>query len=176
MLPTSLAGKARAMRWLARGSAIATPIAYAALWTRFSWASGMLRDALPGLETAGVGVAQLITGFWLGMVPVALAAAALWQAAQFFGLYEADDLFPPAAALALRRLGKLLVATAVASIIVRTLAGLVFSLHLPAGQKQLVIAFSSSDVFLLIFGGLMLMIGHILAEAARIAAENRQFV
>lgn len=172
----TLGRKARTMRWLSLAAAAATPLAYAALWTRPAWARSLLLEALPGIAAEGVGFTQLVAGFWLGLVPVALLSGALVQAARFFHLYQADDLFPAASAPLLRALGKLLLAAALAGVVVRTLSGLLFTAHLPAGQKQLIISLSSSDVFLVIFGALMLMIGHILAEASRIAAEHRQFV
>lgn len=65
---------------------------------------------------------------------------------------------------------------AVATMLVRWMASVLFTWHLGTGSRQLAISVSSSDGILLLFGGLALMIGTILTEARRVAEENRMFV
>jgi hypothetical protein len=112
----------------------------------------------------------------LGLIPVMILAVALWELYSFFALYRRGDAFPSGAGETLRRVGLLLIALAIATFIVRCAASVLFSWQLGDGNRQLAISISSSDVILLLFGGLVRMIGRVLGEAGRVAEENRQFV
>lgn len=169
----------RTARWMSRATIIALVAivaAYAGLWLNLETAQDALREMLPGVSAQGVTAAQLCLGAALGFIPVANLAAALRELDSFFALYRRGDAFPPGAGERLRRVGLWLIALAVTAFVVRCTASVLFSWHLGDGNRQLAISISSSDIILLLFGGLVRMIGQVLVEARRVAEENRQFV
>lgn len=76
----------------------------------------------------------------------------------------------------LGRLGLALVVFAVATPVVRTLVTLLVTMHNPPGQKALAIGFSANELIIGLVGGLIVMTGEAMREAAVIADEHRQIV
>ncbi len=76
----------------------------------------------------------------------------------------------------LRRIGGLLLAIVPVSIVSNTLAVMVLSLANPAGHRIVRVSVGDSDVYAVIIGLLLLIVGHIMVEAVRIADENKAFV
>ena len=151
-------------------------VAYLALWLDPGTAHHAFGEMLPGISAEGVTTAQLWIGATLGLIPVAILAIALWELRGFFALYRGGNVFPASAGDRLRRLGLWLILLAIATFAIRCSASVLFSWQLGEGQRQFAISISSSDIMLLLFGGLIRMIGRILAEAGRVAEENRLFV
>jgi hypothetical protein len=169
----------RTATWMSRATIVALTailVAYLGLWFDPKMAQQALREMLPGISLLGVTVTQLWLGAALGLIPVVILAIALWEVYSFFALYRRGDAFPFGAGERLRRVGLWLIALAVTALIVRCAASVLFSWHLGDGNRQLAISISSSDVILLLFGGLVRMIGQVLVEAGRVAEENRQFI
>ncbi|MBL8908741.1 MAG: DUF2975 domain-containing protein [Rhizobiales bacterium] len=169
----------RTAKWMSRATLVtlaAIVAAYAGLWLDPGMAQQALHEMLPGISLEGVTETQLWLGAALGLAPVSILAVALRELYLFFTLYRRGDAFPDGAGERLRRVGSWLIALAVTAFIVRCAASVLFSWHLGDGNRQLAISISSSDVILLLFGGLVRMIGRILLEAGRVAEENRQFV
>ena len=154
----------------------AISVAYVALWLDFNTARATLGEMLPGISAEGVTMTQLWLGSAPGLVPVGLLAAALWELYGFFRLYRTGDPFPRHAGERLKRFGLWMIGLAIASLFVRCAASVLFSWHLGEGKRHLAISISSGDIVVLLFGGLVLMIGDVLAEARRVAEENRMFV
>lgn len=170
---------ARNALWMSRAASAALIVvlgAYLVLWLDPGAARRALGELLPGIAADGVTATQLWIGAVLGMLPVALLAAALWELRAFFALYSGGNVFPRFAADRLRRLGLWLILLALAAFLVRCGASVLYSWQLGEGHRQLAVSISSSDIVLLLFGGLLRMLGRILAEAGRVAEENRLFV
>jgi hypothetical protein len=177
-MPASI-NLARTALWMSRAASaalIAVIVAYVVLWLEPGAARRALSEMLPGIAAVGVTTAQLWVGAVLGVLPVAILAAALWELRAFFALYSGGNVFPPLAGDRLRRLGLWLILLALAAFLIRCGASVLYSWQLGEGHRQLAISISSSDIVLLLFGGLLRMIGRILAEAGRVAEENRLFV
>lgn len=100
----------------------------------------------------------------------------LWQLERLFGLYRRGETLTAAPALRIRRIGLGIMVAALMSVLMRPLAGLILTLGNPPGERMLVLLLSSTDIGLVLAGGLMLVVGWIMGEAVRIAEENRGFV
>lgn len=162
---------------LATGLAIlALQVVYVALWINPPLAMRSLALALPGLDQAGLPSWAPPAGFVLGFFPLLILLYGLWQVRRFFRLYAENELFPAAAGLYLRNFGLALFVLVPVNVLTSSAASVLFSLHRPEGQRQLALSVSSSEVFVLIIGALIMMIGRILTEAHRLAEENRQIV
>lgn len=79
-------------------------------------------------------------------------------------------------AKAIRTIGIAVLLGTVATILGRTLTILILTATNPPGQRSLAVSLSSHDYFYVLFGGLLFVMGWVMAEASRQADENRQFV
>ncbi|MDE2445373.1 MAG: DUF2975 domain-containing protein [Alphaproteobacteria bacterium] len=164
------------MARFAAAVAILSVIGYGMVWANPMLAYRVVtQDSFPDLPTT-LTANQNILLFLTGAVPTLLFAAVLWAAKRFFDCYRDGQLFPHAAGTRLKAIGRLCLILAVVNPIVRTISMLVISWLNPPGQKQLVLSLSSTDGFLLVFSGLLYMIGTILAEAVQVAEDNRMIV
>jgi Protein of unknown function (DUF2975) len=166
-------------RWLSRFAAIvavSSVIGYCMVWTNPTLAYRVVtQDAFPDLPTK-LTQSQNILMFLTGAIPTLIFASVLWAAKTFFDCYRDGKLFPPEAGARLKHIGRLCLILALVNPLVRTVSVLVISWLNPPGQKQLLLSVSSTDGFLLVFSGLLFMIGYILAEATQVAEENRMIV
>jgi hypothetical protein len=170
---------ARLAKWLSRASVavmILSLLGYAYVWTNTKLAYRVVsQNAFPDLPEQ-LTQQQNILLFIVGAVPTLMFAAVLLNAKQFFDSYTSGELFPSTSGQTLKSIGRFCLWLAIANPVIRTITILIMTMLNPPGQKILVISFSSTDGFLLVFSGLLFMIGHILAESNRIAEENRLIV
>lgn len=134
----------------------------------------------------GLGDACLATGPVLGNVRLRLLFALLpglvlfalvaIQIRALFRRFSLGVILDQRNARQLSTIGWLVIAGGVLSMAERTLIGLALTLDRAAGQKQLVLSLSTSDVILVLFGLFVLAFAHVIGEGARIADENRGFV
>jgi hypothetical protein len=169
---TALARTATGVTHLARLAIIVLFAACLALWIDPDIAARSLAQSLPGLDGAYLPFWALMIGFGLGVIPLLVLSYALVHG--LFQLYRGSDI------LSYRRRGP------AAQVRHRPLRpctcrhhcpddgpGHVLTHSQPHGARQLEIGVSSSELFILLIGALVIMI---LSEAHRLADENRQFV
>lgn len=123
-----------------------------------------------------VGITQYVLLFVIGAVPLSFFIAALLSARRFFTCYVSGELFPQNSSAEISRIGKLFLILAILGPIIRMLAVLIVTWTNPPGQKQLVLSLSTNDGLLIILSGILLMVGHILAEARRLSEDNEQII
>jgi hypothetical protein len=166
-------------RWLSRISMLVMVLSllgYAYVWTNTKLAYQVVsQNAFPDLPEQ-LTQWQNILLFIVGAVPSLMFAAVLLNAKQFFDSYASGQLFPEASGQKLKSIGRLCLWLAIANPIIRMITLLIMTWLNPPGQHILVISFSSTDGFLLVFSGMLFMIGYILAESNRIAEENKLIV
>ncbi|HFC04175.1 MAG TPA: DUF2975 domain-containing protein, partial [Rhizobiales bacterium] len=143
--------------------------AFIFIWFNHTQESDILEQYLPGISNTGIGRTNLKIGFLMSLLPLGLLIYGLFQVFRFFRLYVSGELFPPHAGILLSRFGLALLGVVPAKILVYALTSVIFSLHLPSGKRQLSVAFGSEDFLLLVIGGLIFMIGHLLNSATEVA-------
>lgn len=109
-------------------------------------------------------------------VPLVLALAVLWTSRQLFIGFARGEVFTAQTGRRLRRIGVLLLVLQGAKIAVGTLGTLIATLPNPPGGRHLSIGLSSDHLIVALVGGLLIAVGWAMAEAARLADENRGFV
>ncbi|MCC5780115.1 DUF2975 domain-containing protein [Nitratireductor sp. B36] len=109
-------------------------------------------------------------------VQFGLLAAALYCVWRMFGAFAAEEPLSVESAHWLRRASLAFVAVAGGSIVLQTLMILVLTLGNPPGQKALSIGFGSSELLALLIACVMYMAGRLMAVAAEVRAEQRDFV
>jgi Protein of unknown function (DUF2975) len=134
----------------------------------------------PHIGLAGVPVAvdggTRLLGFLVSMIPLSVLFYALHQAYALFDGYRLGQLFTSDGPVRLRRIGLCMLALAVLRPVTGTVLGLILTAANPDGQQVLALGISIEDYMIATFGGLILAIGHAMAEAARLADDHRQII
>ena len=152
-------------------------ITVTAIW----WIDDLFAGMLDSASVSGVNVDSLpfylrATSFAIALVPLGIYTFVLVQTRALFRGYAQGEIFTFAAAKRLRTIGCALVLGVPAGVVAGMLVSVVLTAANPAGQRQLSISFGSAEFSALVFGGLLLVIGWVMAEAARLAEENRQYI
>lgn len=114
---------------------------------------------------------------WGALCIISLPALwGLWSLRRLFEGYAVGAIFTVAAARRLRHCGVALVVAGLETPFGSMLLSGALSLDLPKGSRMLVLSWSGNDVVLLVIGALLLIIGRVMGEAARIAEDNAGFV
>ena len=151
--------------------------AVTAIWWIDDLFAGMLGSAsISGVNAETLPLHLRATSFAIALVPLAIYTFVLLQARALFRGYARGEIFTFRAARRLRTIGCALVLGVPAGVIAGMLISVVLTAANPPGQRQLSISFSSAEFSALVFGGLILVIGWVMAEAARLAEENRQYI
>ena len=123
------------------------------------------------LTTETTLLALVVSTFYVGLL-----AIALWSIARLFDQFSKGAIFVPETGAHLRRAGLFLFFFAILSPTFRTVIGVIVTIANPPGQKELAIGIGSQEIVLGLIAALLVMLGHIMAEAAHIADDNRQIV
>lgn len=129
-----------------------------------------------GASPIALDLGTRIAGLAVSMIPMAALLYILYQAFELFNAFRVGNVLTADAPTRLRRIGQGMLALAVLRPLATTLIGLVLTWSAPPGQRVLAIGLSIDDYMIAAFGGLVLAIGHVMAEAKRIADENREIV
>lgn len=161
---------------VAVGGALAE-ITLAWVWLTPSWVEAYVVPHL-GLQRVPVAL-DLPTramAFAASMIPMAVLLYLLHQAYGLFDAFRIGNVFTAHAPVRLRRIGASIVALAFLRPITSMFLGLILTWSNPPGQRILALSLSIDDYMTAVLGGLVLAIGHVMTEAARIADDNRQIV
>ncbi|MDJ0825208.1 MAG: DUF2975 domain-containing protein [Rhodobacter sp.] len=135
-----------------------------------------LREAA-GLEPgAQIVPATRFAAAAVGAVPVLATIYALGHMSALFGLYAKGETLTPPCARHIRRIGAGLLAVAALQFLTRPAQVALVSLANPPGERVLAISLGSADWALVLAGGLLLTIGWVMGEAARIAEDHQAIV
>ena len=154
-------------------------ILYTSFVIGFGTANQMLPDDLASLiqpagKALGRGHIALVA---LAGVPATLAMLwTLWQAQALFAAYATGAILTERTSRLILRIGSGLMLIAALGPTLGALQSVVVSAANPAGQRTLAIGISNADLWLLLAGGLMTVIGWIMLEATAIAEDNKGFV
>lgn len=99
-----------------------------------------------------------------------------WQIRRLFEFLRQGDFFSPRTLSCFVAIGLWLIAFGILEILIDPIASYLLTLDMPDGQRVFDISLDGGELFFGIVGGLMIVFGWTLREAAAIAEENRQFV
>ncbi len=149
-------------------------IAFAAFPT---WFDQLINNAFPELTIAtGITPLKRVGLLALMAFPLAVTLYGLWHARLLFTSYEKGEVFTGRAAGHIRLVGLAMLINAILSPVVHTLGSILLTYDNMAGSRAIAISLSSDTYSLLLTGGLLIVIGWVMREAARLSEENRQFV
>jgi Protein of unknown function (DUF2975) len=170
----------RMCRGLARfsgASAIGILVVNAMPWLIPDWAPFVARG-MAGLQTEPITLTRTVValGLTCSTLYLAVLAWALWIARSLFNRLADGHVFEAETGVLLRRFGIALVVFSVLSPFVTTLMATLVTMANPPGERLLKFGFASYDFVLAVVGTLVLTTGSVMAEAARLADENRQII
>ncbi len=114
--------------------------------------------------------------FVLTQLLIALLVYALWQAFRLFRAFGRGEVFTPEAGDRLRRIGAAFVVVPFAEVLGTGVTSTLLTLGNPEGQRAVAISVEPVHVILGLAGGLVLVIGWVMAEAARLSSDLEQIV
>lgn len=93
-----------------------------------------------------------------------------------FGAFANGPILSARAVKTIRFLGWLVIARFIASIATLPAMMIAFTYDNPEGKGLLAVAVSTDQLQVLLYGGLFLVIGHVLTKAVEVAEENGEFI
>jgi hypothetical protein len=171
---------ARLCRWMAAVAStggVLLLLISAVLWTVPRWSEFIARSAT-NLQTEPIAVTPLVRVLGLGVMILGLIPLlwAFWTARSLFRRFADGRIFETQSGQLLRRFGQgLLIYAAVNPFVVSLLVWLV-TFENPSGETIFRFGVSDHELILALVGSLILVMGSVVADAVRIADENRQIV
>ncbi|QBY01939.1 DUF2975 domain-containing protein [Rhodophyticola sp. CCM32] len=110
------------------------------------------------------------------LVGILLTVYVLWQMRGLFACYKKGETLSAQCADRILRIGQGLVAVGIVGILSNTVTVLLLTMGNPPGERTLSISFTDGHVGFFMAGGLIVVIGWVMREAAQIAEENRGFI
>ncbi|MFG1278135.1 DUF2975 domain-containing protein [Xanthobacter autotrophicus] len=147
------------------------------IWLRPALVEQMVvpRLGLAGHQVALDG-ASLCAGLVISAVPLGILAYGLLQVRQIFRDFGRGELISQMLAHRLERFGAAVAVQGLISPFTSAALSVALTLGNPPGERALAVSLSSHDVVAVIVGLLIIGVGAVMREAARIAEENASFV
>jgi hypothetical protein len=149
----------------------------AVMWLVPAIADGTIAELTDGRAT-NVGAGTRFALFLIGVARTAILVAGLLAVAALFRLFATGEAFVPQTGRLLRRFGTALVAYTLLGPLFKTAMVFAAPLSNPEGERILTIGggISTQGLVFLLTAGLVVALGHVMQEAARLAEEHRQIV
>jgi hypothetical protein len=125
---------------------------------------------------ADIGFPSRLAAFAIAMIPLGALIVGLLSARRCFGCFAAGCIFSGDAARSLRGFALGVGASALLKPVAGAALGLLLSALSPAHTRSLVLNVGSDTLLSLLFAAMVAIIAGVLVEAAKVAAENDQFV
>jgi hypothetical protein len=167
----------RVMAGLSLGIAALILVLDALIWLDQAALEEGARDILPPRDIPFELTPLALTGgFVLMHLVVGLLVYALWQAFRLFGAFARGDVFTPEAGDRLRRIGTAFALVPFAQVLGTGATSFLITMNNPEGQRVFAITFDPAHLILGLAGGLVLVVGWVMAEAARLSSDLEQIV
>lgn len=165
------------MRWVITIGGAVMAAAYVSVWVVPGWLEEVAAQNLLGAAaTISAGPALRFLAATVAALPFLLVLYGLWQIRELFRLFGERRYFSVDGSKRLLRFGAALLLAAPAGIVTRSIVSVLLTMNNPAGSRQLVVQMGSNDYFLVVIGGLLLVVGWVMREAARMQHELQQIV
>ncbi len=116
------------------------------------------------------------TAFAISLLPVLFYLFGLWQVWLLFRAFARGQVFAEATGRRIGWIGVVIAVLPLVSILAGSAWSVAASIDNPPGERELSVSLSGVDLLGVLLGILLVIIGWVIREAARIADENRSFV
>jgi hypothetical protein len=110
------------------------------------------------------------------IVSLSLLLGALWTLRGLFARFQNAEFFTGRTLDAMASLGFWLISYAIFDFASDPVSTLIATMDYPEGQRVVDVSVDGGEIFCMILGTLMLLLGWVMREAAALAEENRQIV
>ncbi len=167
----------RLMIWVITAGGAIMVLAYTSVWVVPGWLEDAAAQNLLGATaTISAGPVLRLFAALIAALPLALVLYGLWQIRELFRLFGDRHYFSVDGSKRLLRFGAALLLAAPAGIVTRSIVSVLLTMNNPEGSRHLVVQMGSNDYFLVVVGGLLLVVGWVMREAARMQHELQQIV
>jgi hypothetical protein len=149
----------------------------AAMWLHPDWAAWIAREQWAGGPAAFTltPMSRLAAGL-VSCAHLGLLCWALWTARGLFARFARGETLETQTGRDLRTIGGLIALYGLTTPLAGALITLAATMANPPGQRMVGVSLGTNELILGLLGALILVLGHVMAEAARIADDNRQIV
>lgn len=119
---------------------------------------------------------ERLTAVGLMLIEDSTGILALWASFRLFTEYRRGNVFTLLAAARLRFIGWMVVLLTPIDMVVETVGTALFTYWAHPGKVNISISFEDVHVFALVFGLVIVVIGHVMYQAIAISDENSAFV
>lgn len=119
---------------------------------------------------------QMYTATALNLIPMAILLLTLNTMRRLFGRYRQGQILTNDCATLIRRIGQGFLALSLAPLVLRPVSSVLLTMGNPPEARSISFGVSSEMVFFALAGGLIMVIGWAMGEAADLASENRAFI
>lgn len=156
---------------------ILKPLLALVIWLNLEEMAGDLSSQFSQpLRWEFIGPMNLLAGFLVSCIPIALMMYGVWRLRLLFGQYRVGSFFTLENASHLHAFAKMLLITVILSPVIDVLLSVAMTINYPQGERSISIDFSSNDLSTLFVAGVMFAVGWTMRESYRLATENAEFV
>lgn len=145
----------------------------AAIWVGPFWQPPLPLDLVVASDITQT---QIRAALVIGLINPIILLLILNEMRKLFLAYGKGAILTDPSARIIQRIGQGFVALAVAEFLFHPLLVLILTMASPPGSRSLAISLNSDMMFFALAGGLIIVIGWAMREAAAAATENRSFV
>jgi hypothetical protein len=145
-------------------------------WFMFNVRTWLPPTLAANIPSGSLSVEQRIAGFCTELIPLAAAIYTLVILYRIAGTYISGDLFGSKVSLFYKKLGRGLVLLGIANGLYTALITIVLTYSPGAGKLKVPLGLSTADLYLMVVGVAVVILGHVMEEAHRIHQENSMIV
>ena len=163
----------RRLRYLLLAAIWLMPVINAIFWLNINRMPDLvLKKAIPIAVTMPMPLSSIVLSFLVTMLPTGVSMVGAYYLQRLFLLYEQDQIFCLANVFCFKKLSKVLIWAFFANIVGRSLLSVAVSLPNPPGQRILTVELSSSDLTILLLGGILAVISWVMEEGRKLQEEQ----
>jgi hypothetical protein len=163
----------RRLRYLLSVAICLMPVINAIFWLNMNRMPDLvLRKIIPLAVTMPMPLISLVLGFLVTMLPTGVTMVGAYYLRRLFVLYEQGQIFLLANVLCFKKLSRVLIWSFAVGIVSSSLLSVVLSLPNPPGQRIVTVELNSSDLTVLLLGGILAVISWVMEEGRNLQEEQ----
>ena len=163
----------RLLIWLAGTLSISVAVMRWFMFDVRAWLPPTLAAFMP---SSSLGIERRFAGFCTELIPLVAAVYILVMLYRIAGTCISGELFGSKVSLSYKNLGRGLIFLGVANGLYTALITVVLTFSPSAGNLKIPLGLSTADLYLMVVGVAVVMLGHVVEEAHRIHQENSMIV
>ncbi len=175
-LPAPVIVSVRRLRALASLALVLMPLLFLLYWLA-PQSLGFVAPTVPGgVAWASLSPEQQWTARLLSLVPLSVAAWAVWRLRALLDCYARGEIFSLAAIGHVAGVGKAWLIWVGVNVVLEPVTSVLMTWHLPAGQRMFAVRLDSDALIAALLGSTLWIMSWVMKAGRRAVRENEQFV